>query len=194
MLIRENLKDILIKSNVDLILRERGKIIATRQGHNVFTITGRNLLSKLISWQTIAGTDIPFTHRRTRWVGIGIGNQLETTNVTSLNQAALATATNFLVPIETVEFPTSTSVRFIKEFGASEITLTTAPVVVTEAGLFADVSPGNAGGTEDVGHTAATDTTLNPTVGTNPPIAYKSFEGLAKTVDFTLEIRWEFRF
>jgi len=192
----DDLRDFAVEANVYALMRRGGKIIpgSQREGHNVFTITGRNLLSKLLAWQTISATDIPFTHRRTRWMGIGIGSQLEVTTVSALAQPVLATPTDFLVPLQSAEFPTSTSVRFIKEFGTNEITTTGPPVTVTEAGLFGDVSPANAGGTEDVGHTAATDPTLDPTVGNNAPIAYKSFEGLTKTIDFTLEIRWEFRF
>jgi hypothetical protein len=196
MLLIDDLKDLGVDSNVHLFLRERGKIVpgSHRWGHNVFTITGRNLLSKLLAWQTIAATDIPFTHRRTRWMGVGIGGQPEVTTVAALAQPTLVNSTDYLATIQSVTFPTSTSVRFIKEFSTSEITVTGAPVTVTEAGLYGDVSPANAGGTEDVGHTVATDPTLNPTVSTNPPIAYKAFEGITKTVDFTLEIRWEFRF
>jgi hypothetical protein len=132
--------------------------------------------------------------RRTRWAGVGIGTQLEVTTVSALAQPALANSTDYIVALQSVDFPDSTSVRFIKEFGTSEITITSTPVAITEAGLFADVSPGNMGGTEDSGHTLATDPTLDPTVGTNPPIAYKTFEVLTKTIDFTLELRWEFRF
>lgn len=199
MKIVESLRDLAVHANVDLILRERGKIVERREGHNVFTLTGRNLLSKLLAWQTISGTDIPYTNRRTRWIGVGSGLQLEVTTVSSLNIPLLVTPTDFIVPIQTVEFPTSTSVRFIREFGTGEITISGTPVTVTEAALFADVNPANMGGTEDVGYLGPVppnppSTTLDPTEGANPPIAYKAFEGLTKTVDFTLEIKWEFRF
>jgi hypothetical protein len=195
--ISEDLRDIAIEANMWAVLRRGGKVVpgSLREGHNVFTVTGRNLLSKLISWETIAATDIPYTHRRARWIGVGIGSFLEVTTVASLAQPQKATPTNYIVPLQTVEFPSPTSVRFIKEFGTGEITISGAPVNVTEAGLFADVSPGNAGGSEDVGHSGSpTNTILNPEIGTNSPIAYKSFEGLTKTIDFTLEFRWEFRF
>lgn len=193
MRIREDLQDLAVNANVALFLRERGKLIGTRIGHNVFTVTGRNLLSKLISWHTIASVDIPYTHRRVRWFGVGSGSQLEVTTVSELVQPVLAAAPNtYLVPVQSVEFPTSTSVRFIKEFGLNEITIS-SPVIVTEAGLFADVSPGDSGAVEDEEYTTG-GTTLNPEIGTNAPIAYKAFEGLTKTVDFTLEIQWEFRF
>ena len=195
----ESLKDIGVVSNVELVLRERGKIIARRDGHNVFTVTGRNLLSKLLAWQTISTTDIPFTHRRTRWIGVGKGSQLEVTTVSSLVNPVLANSTDYLVAVQSAEFPTSTSVRFIKEFGVNEITTTPTPVVVTEAGLFADVNPANMGGTEDVGHAGPCppnppSTVLDPTSPSNAAICYKAFEGLTKTINFTLDIRWEFRF
>lgn len=192
----EDLRDIAIEANMQAFMRERGKLVpgSLREGHNVFTVTGRNLLSKLLSWQTIGAADIPYTHRRIRWMGIGIGSQLEVSTVSSLAQPALVTSTDFLVAIQTAEFPSSTSVRYLKEFSTNEITIAGVPVAITEAGMFADVVPGNAGGTEDVGHTAPTDPTLKPTIGTNPPVAYKAFESLTKTSDFTLEIRWELRF
>lgn len=192
----EDLRDILIEANMWACMRERGKLVpgSIREGHNVFTVTGRNLLSKLLSWQTIGATDIPFTNRRIRWMGVGIGSQLEVTTVSSLAQPALVTSTDFLVPIQTSEFPSSTSVRYLKEFATNEITIAGVPVAITEVGLFADVVPANMGGTEDVGHTNPTDPTLKPTVGSNPPVAYKAFESITKTSDFTLEIRWELRF
>jgi hypothetical protein len=194
MRIIENLKDIGLEANVELFMRERGKLVATRRGHNVFTVTGRNLLSKLIAWSAVAGMDVPFTHRRARWIGVGIGTQLEVATVSALSQPVIVSSPGvYLAALQSAEFPTATSVRFIKEFGTSEITVGGLPITITEAGLFADVSPGASGATEDQAWTPG-GTTLDPTSGTNPPICYKTFEGLTKTGDFTLEIRWEFRF
>jgi len=167
-----------------------------REGHNILTTVGKNWLSKLLAWKTVASTDIPYTNRRVRWMALGSGTQLEVSTVTKLVQPQLATATDYLRPIQIVEF-TTTSVLFTKEFGTSEITGTGAPVGVTEAGLFADVSPATAGGFEDVSYDPIgnpASTVLNPAIGTNPPIAYKAFEVLTKTSDFSLEVRWELRF
>ena len=193
--------DIGVVGNFELLMRSRGKLVpgSRREGHNIFTVTGRNFLAKLVSWSSIGATDVPFTQRRVRWMGLGIGTQLESPTVTSLAQATLTTPTAYLRPIQTAEFPTSSSVRFITEFSTYEITLSTVPVTVTEAGMFADVSPAKPGfandGVEDVPHDPGViDTTLNPASATSPPIAYKTFEGLTKTVDFTIEIRWDFRF
>jgi hypothetical protein len=201
MFISENLRDIGIHSNVNMTLRQGGKIVETRSGHNVFTITGRNLLSKLISWNSLGPPDVPFTNKRTRWVGVGKGSQLEVTTVESLVEPVEIQAGVYMVPVQTVEFPNSTSVRFIREFSALEINVGSgAPVTLTEAALYADVTPalyaltGHRDGTEDTGYAGDSSSTLNPGIGTNSPIAYKAFEGLTKTVDFILEIRWDFRF
>jgi hypothetical protein len=194
----EHLQDLTAKSNVMILMRERGKIVpgSVREGHNVFTTNGKNWLTKLMAWQAIAGTDVAYTNRRVRWMGLGSGAQLESPSVTQLVTPVLATATDYLRPIQSVEFPTSASVRFIKEFGTSEINVVGTPVLLTEAAMFADVSPSNNGAYEDVSYDPVglpSASTLNPTVGTNSPITYKSFDGLSKTVDFTLEVRWDIR-
>jgi hypothetical protein len=49
------------------------------------------------------------------------------------------------------------------------------------------------GGTED-DDVGVFDTTLNPQIAANAPIAYHTFEVINKTADFVLEIRWELRF
>lgn len=189
-------EEIEIKSNVFLCMRERGKLVpgSRREGHNVFTSSGRNILSKLIAWQTIGATDIPYTHKRMRWMGLGEGSQLEAVNVATLASPLLASGTEYLAAVQSVEFLDSTSVRFIKVFGTSEITFSSAPVPITEAGLFADVNPATMGGIEDSVAGGGYNSSLRPDVATNTPSAYKAFEVLTKTVDFTFEIRWDFRF
>jgi hypothetical protein len=200
MRIEEHIRDIDVHSNVDIILRQNGKRVGSRSGHNVFTITGRNLLSKLLAWSTLGSNDLPFTNRRVRWVGVGTGSQLEVTNVEALVEPAYITAGSYLASIDSVSFPDSTTVRFIKEFSTSNINIGVggAPITLTEAGLFADVSPAlynladHRDGLEDTAKPGGS--TLDPSIGTNPPIAYKAFEGITKTTDFTLEIHWDFLF
>lgn len=203
MLLIDDLRDIGIDANMSLFMTERGKIVpgSRREGHNVFTITGRNLLSKLVAWQTIGSTDTPYTHRRARWIGVGNGTQLEVTTVAQLEGPLVANASgDYIVPLQSVEFPNSTSVRLIKEFSTSEITISSTPVVVTEAGLFADVNPAIYGGgapyqgTEDTPYGGGVNTILWSENANNAPIAYKAFEAITKTVDFTLVIRWDLRF
>jgi hypothetical protein len=193
--------DIQVVGNFEALMRCRGRIVAgsKREGHNIFTVSGRNWLTKLISWRTIAVNDIPYTHRRIRWIGMGKGSQLEAPTVAALADPVLASSAQYLVPLQIVEFPTSSSVRFIKEFTLGEITVSNTPVGISEAGLFVDVNPAEPGnlndGYEDAAYTPGlVNTVLNPAVATNTPVAYKAFEGMTKTVDFSLEIRWDLRF
>ena len=185
-----------IKANFWACMRERGKLVpgSHREGHNVFTSHGSNILSRLVAWSTIASTDVPYTHKRMRWVGLGGGTQLESVNISKLNSSLLASGDDYLMPIQGVEFPDSTTVRFIKNFGPTEITFGTAPVAITEAGLFADVNPATMGGIDDNAAGGGFNSTLRPDIMTNPPVAYKTFEPLNKTNDFTIEIRWDIRF
>jgi hypothetical protein len=192
-------KDIEIISQFSLIARERGKIVpgSLREGHNVFTTVGSDWLSKLVAWQTIDTPDIPFTQRRVRWVGVGTGTQAETVNVTVLNAPALVTPTFYLGAVQAATFPATGKVKFFKEFLGNEISMPAqglAVVPLTEATLYADVFPVSAaGGTLDAA-TGSYDTQMNPEIGTNPCIAYKTFQVLNKTVDFNVEVRWEFSF
>ena len=190
-----------IRVNMIALMRSRGKIVpgSLREDHNVFTITGRNWLSKLISWNAIAADDVPYTQRRVRWVGVGTGSQLEVTTVSALANPVIARASpsQYLVPIDSLPtFPTSTSVEFAYEFATTEITTGGVPVAVSEAGLFTDVNPAETAhkGIDDVEFSPTVPTTLDPSTTNNPPIAYKAFEPLVKTFDFTLQIRWTFRF
>lgn len=195
------LNDIIeVRHNLSIEVRERGKLVSNWSGHNVFTNTGRDWLARLSAWQTIGSPDTPFTNRRVRWMGLGTGTQSEVATVTSVVTPAQITVGTYLGAIQRAEFPTSNSVEFIRSFGTAEISLPAQglPVVpITEAGLFVDVLPASAStGVDDaaVGGGSPTDTTLNPTVVVNAPIAYKTFPVINKTVDFTLLIRWTLTF
>jgi hypothetical protein len=154
-------------------------------------------LAHLAAWQTLGAPDIPFTQRRVRWAAVGTGTQPETVNVTQLNTPALVSPGIYLGAINGAEFPALQRVRFFKEFTESEISLPGLglPVVpVTEVGLFVDVYPASTGGGVDDAATGAFDTTLNPATATNPPVSYKTFDVISKTVDFKLEITWDYIF
>lgn len=187
-----------VRCNFAAYCRDRGKKVpgTQRDGHNVFTTTGRDWLAHLAAWETIGGGgDVPFTNRRVRWMGVGDGTQAEVEGVTSLNSPVEVTTGIYLAAIQTTDFPTTTSVRFFKEFSTTEISITGSPIVpVTEAGLFVDIFPVSTGGGVDDSAIGGGDTTLNPVASLNAPVAYKSFEQINKTVDFSLVIEWTFTF
>lgn len=191
-----NLKDDIleVRHNIRVELRERGKLKQLEEGHNVFTNTGRDWLSKLASWQTVGSPDVPFTNRRVRWIGLGTGTQAETASVIALNNAAQVTQGIFLGAIQSTNVLSATSVEFVREFSTSEISIPALGlnvVPLTEAGLYVDVQPASVStGVQDSSAGGVTDTTLDPSVGINAPVAYKTYNPVNKTVDFSLIIRW----
>jgi hypothetical protein len=193
------------EANFYALLRERGKIVpgSRREVHNVFTNEGRDWMSKLVAWHSFGDPDDPVTNRRVRWMGVGTGTtQTEDVSVDSLETPALVAGSDYLAIVQASEFPEANTVRFVKEFGPTEISTESNPSVpMTEAGLFVDVykatrpsdpTPG-IGGYEDSPY-AGLLTTLNPALGTNAPVAYARFEPITKTSDFVFEVRWDFKF
>lgn len=69
-----------VKSNVRLVARERGKIIAVREAHNIFLDVGREWMTRLTSYATLPaagvapGVDDPAENYRLRYMGFGIGS------------------------------------------------------------------------------------------------------------------------
>jgi len=151
-----------------------------RRGHNVFTDTGREALVALMHWSTIE-PDSPASSSRVRWAGVGTGIQPEITSVVGLVAPAQVDAGgDYLKPLNHLltSFPIATTLRHVLTFGAAELSHA-GNIIVSEAGLFLDASPG---------------LTLDPAVGTNAPAFYKTFEGIVKTPAFSLEIVWEHKF
>jgi hypothetical protein len=61
-----------VRSNLHIVARERGKIVARRDVHNIFLDTGREWLSRLIAYESYA----PEAYQRSdrvRYMGLGIG-------------------------------------------------------------------------------------------------------------------------
>lgn len=192
-------EDIDVKVNVWMRMTERGKYApgTLREGHNVFTTTGRDWLAHLAAWQVVGTPDVAYTQRRVRWAAVGTGTQNELVSVTALNAPTIVTTGIYLAAIQDAEFIDTAAVRFIKEFSEFEISVPSEGldiVPLTEAGLFVDIYPVSTGGGVDDAAAGGYDTTLNPANANNAPVAYKTFDVVNKTVDFKLEIHWDFRF
>lgn len=186
-----------VASNFRLVLRERGKIVrgSERVGHNIFTDVGRGWLTRLVAWNTIGSPDMPFTQQRVRWMGMGTGSLEEVPSIISLANAAKYDSVDYLAPIDSVEFPDASTVRIVKLFGPEALNPDGGSIRLTEAGLYVDVNPADENVVDDLSVLPGTyETVLNPALASNPPIAYKSFEPITKTQDFSLEIQWELRF
>lgn len=171
--------------------RERGKLVQHAEGCNVWTLTGREYLSELIALQAVSPRTT-FREDRISYIGLGTGSQAEEAGVSSLVNPVPFSPGEFLAQVVTpATFPasaassTKTAVRFIREFGLQEISMG-YDVVLTEAGLFTDGNPN-----DDWELTAPT--TLAG-AGDRAPMAYKTFEPITKTTQYTLRVIWEVRF
>ena len=180
----------LVQGYVRLEMRERGKLVGVREGSNIWTLTGAEYIAELIAL-TAFSPRTTVRDDRIAYIGVGSGAQAETTGVTALVDPVPYISGEFLAAVAApATFPSSgtntsrTSVQFIREFGQNEISLG-YDVVLTEAGLFTDGDPDN-----DWSIPAPTDFT---TTTDRAPMAYKTYEPITKTTDFTLRAVWEVR-
>ena len=180
-----------VKGWVTCLLRERGKIVpgSRRSGHNVWTNTGREYLSMLMSY---APNGTPFRNDRIAYMGVGTGFQTEDSSVAGLISPAAYYGTSFLAPIDNSVTgfplrPTRTTVRYVRIFTESDITPgNSAPVLVSEFGLFTN-------GHNNSFTVDARDTTLG-NAALQAPVAYKAMtEPIEKTSGIELELDWEIR-
>ena len=185
------------------LLDDRGRVKHQTEGHNIWTLTGREYLSELIglnSFSAIEANRGLFRNDRVAYIGLGIGSQAEVSTVSGLvNPVSYDTGTaqsgTFLAVLDTPSvFPSSsgssaiTAVQFSRTFGAGEYSVgANSSIVLTEAGLFTDGDPNN---NFQVG-------TISPNWIDSAgfaPVAYKTFEPITKTPDFTMKVVWEVRF
>ena len=162
-----------------------------REGHNVWTLTGREYLAELMALQAVNPARVPVRSDRIYYVGVGAGAQAEVESVSALVTPSAYRAGEFLAPVQVpATFPADvsgtprTAVRFIREYSTSEISLG-VDVVLTEAGLFTDGDPFN------------NNTPPAPTgwaaSSTRAPVAYHSFDPITKSSGFTFVVIWEVR-
>lgn len=180
-----------VKGWVDLVMRERGKIVpgTRREGHNIWTNTGREYLALLMSYSAIS---VPFREDRMLYIGVGTGSQVEDASVLSLITPVAYSSGLFLAALDIPPtfplLPTRTTVRYHRTFAETEITLTPASQVdISELGLFTDGDPGS-------GFTPGSRDLTLANASQQKPNAYKTFEPVSKTDSLELDISWEIRF
>lgn len=66
------LETVEVRQNLIITARERGKIVARREGHNIWVDLGREYLAQLISLSSF-GPDTPERDDRIKYIGFGIG-------------------------------------------------------------------------------------------------------------------------
>ena len=198
-----------VRSNLHLVARERGKIVARRDGHNIWVNLGREYLASLICYSSFG----PLTAERNdriRYMGLGIGGTRE---------LALGVAN---APPLSVSYPGANA----QTDTDPTITILERPVRLTGSadpypGQGADVWLGQV--QAPATHNTATssmfkrlftnlEVSYNPfltvplaevglythaanvNVFNNTLVAYDTFDTLSKTNAFELEVDWEIRF
>lgn len=168
-----------MRVNVRLHMRDRGKIVpgSRREGHNVFTYTGRDWMAQLVAWDPT--TDSMYSHDRIRWMGAGSGIQPEIPAVLYLDSPLEVTSGVYLAPLVSgaATFPNASSVKLTHEFAASELSFG-GTVMVSELALYVDEDAAN----------------VDPALTTNAAAFYKTFDPVAKLSSFSLEVIWELKF
>lgn len=209
-----NYEEIEVKNNLSLIMRERGKVVQRRDGHNIWLNLGREYLAQLISYTSYTPLT-PERNDRIRYMGLGIGGTRQLAPATA-NSPPLGGAnpqndyagTNS----QTDTDPTVTLLeRPVRLVGSS----TPYPGLVGDTWLGQIQAP--------TVHGTATEVTFirlftqteisyspyltvplsevmlftgaaNPNVFNNTGVAYDTFDTLSKTNAFELEISWTVHF
>jgi len=197
-------------TNIELDVRERGKIVRRERTHNIVTNIGRQFLAEVISSSTAEPTITREQDEVVRYIGFGIGGSRQVSSlagsapystdypgsntqtdtdltVTGLQRPVMVTSDPlYMREIAAPNtFPTATSVRFTAVFSETDINFGSyASVPLSEIGLY----------------TSAADPSLpNGAAGAYPGagglmIAYDTFNTIHKSGVFSIEVRWEFRF
>lgn len=199
--------DIEVKQNLIITARERGKIVARREGHNIWLDLGREWLAKLIAYQTMS-PDVPEEDARIKYMGFGIGGtrQLVTPVTAPVGTAYPGTNT------QTDTDPTLTTIeRPVRVSGSDAVTpglagdvwigqiqappLHPLPTQTTFVRLFTQLEisylPFLSVPLSEVGLFIASS---DPGNFANPMVAYDTFDTISKTSAFELEVQWTIRF
>lgn len=198
-------ENIPVKSNLIIVARERGKIVARREGHNIFLDYGREWLSKLIAYLSFS-PDVYENDYRVRYMGFGIGgsrqiapdfaatltdygpfpgfSQTDTDpTVTTLERPVRVSGASgppapgdaWIGQVQPVSHPTETSALFRRVFIDTEISY--PPYVSVPLSEVGLFLSG-----------------ADPEFNLNNIIAYDTFDTISKTSAFELEVSWTLRF
>lgn len=198
-----------VKQNLSLVMRERGKIVAQRDGHNIWLDLGREYLAQLIGYSSFT----PLTSVRSdriRYMGFGIGGtrQIAPGIANSIPLSTTYPGTN----AQTDEDPTVTQLeRPVRLSGTSTpppynandrwLGQVQAPPdypafnKVTFRRLLSSVEVSYAPfQTVPISEIGLFTNLADPLLPHNSMVAYDTFETLTKTDAFELEVAWSIIF
>lgn len=198
-----------VKQNLRLTMRERGKIVARREGHNIWLNLGREFLAQLIAYSSFT-PPTPERNDRIRYMGVGIGGnrqlQLGTANSspivgpypgTNVQTDSDAGVTQLERPVRlsgsTDPYPGQGADVWLGQLQAPAVHPVTTQTTFSRVFSSSDISYGpflSVPLSEIMLFTG----NANPNVYNNNGIAYDTFDTLSKTTAFELEVNWTIRF
>jgi len=208
---KSNIQEVVeVRQNLHLVMRERGKIVARRDGHNIWLNLGREYLSQLIAYASF-GPAVPVRDDRVRYMGLGIGGNHQL--IPSLaNAAPLVTAypgTNVqtdedadVVKLErpvrisggATAFPYNVADTWLAQISAPADTSIANQVTFKRLFTAFDVSydPYTVVPVSEV--MLFTDAAAPNVYNNSNGVAYDTFDSLSKTNAFELEVNWTIEF
>lgn len=199
-----------VRQNLIITARERGKIMARREGHNIWLDLGREYLASLIAYLSF-GPDTPERNDRIKYMGFGIGGTRQlapsVANFPPMSTAYPGTnaQTDTDPTVTTLERPVRISgTTSVPPYNAGDVWLGqiqapsphVTPSEVTFRRLFstAEISYSTFL-TVPLSEVALFTSLANPVgVPLNTAVAYDTFDTISKTGAFELEVAWTVRF
>jgi hypothetical protein len=204
-----NVDKVEVRNNLSLTLRERGKIVSRREGHNIWLNLGREYLAQLISYSSF-GPPTTYRNDRVQYMGLGIGGTRQLippvantpplvgdypgTNVQTDTDPTLTTLER---PVRlsgsSTSPPYSVSDLWLGQVQAPPTFATNTEVTFRRLFTQVEISYGpylTVPLSEIMLYTSA----ANPNVYNNTGIAYDTFDSISKTNAFDLEVAWTVRF
>ena len=200
-----------VKQNLIITARERGKIVARREGHNIWLNTGREYLAQLISYSAF-GPDVTYRDDRIKYMGVGVGGNRQLALATTANLPPIITdyaGTN----IQTDTDPTITTLERPVRVSGGVGGPAAGDVWVGVIGLsdpfpdlpaFGEVTHRRVFGPLEVSYSPYLSVPLseiglytaraNPELSNNIAVAYDTFDTLSKTVAISIEAVWTIKF
>lgn len=202
-------EDIQVRSNLSLTMRDRGKIVARREGHNIWLNLGREYLAQLISYSSFSPLT-PARDDRVRYMGLGIGGSRQLVSSGTMLPAVTAAypgansqldtnpaVTQLQRPVRLSgsadPYPGQGADVWIGQIQAPPEHPVTTQTTFTRLFLSGEVSYGTFT-TVPLSEIGLLTANANPNVFNNTLIAYDTFDTISKTLAFELEVAWTIRF
>jgi hypothetical protein len=176
-----------VEGHVLVSIYERGKLIGTREGKNIWTNAGRAYLARRMSYEQ-ALPNVTGRPDCILYMGVGDGNSPQVPSVTRVANPVPYQDGVFLADvIVPATYPTVSSVKYTRIFSDGEISLLGNTVNVSEFGLFTDGNPG-------LDYAAGSRVVSLAEAANQEPVAYKTVDPFPKNQDTSFKIEWTIRF